>query len=224
MPSPSHSARTLLPLLAIMALIAGAGVAAWWFNSPREYAVVYVQIPRYRSILDDADLEPWDEYRRRRADYKSLLVSPLVIDAALTRPEMATLRQSGERQALQEWLRQSIAAVFPNDGELMQISLPVGHLDADQSIQMLDAVATSFHEKVSLRVRLDRAALMIDFKTVVDDMKNRLDAQLKDLHKMESASPPAAATEIALLKERCSVRKQAIGRVRTPAAYISPSQ
>ncbi|WP_168206834.1 hypothetical protein [Lacipirellula limnantheis] len=134
-----------------------------------------------------------------------------MIDAALTRPEMATLRQSGERQALQEWLRQSIAAVFPNDGELMQISLPVGHLDADQSIQMLDAVATSFHEKVALRVRLDRAALMIDFKTVVDDMKNRLEAQLKDLHKMESAPPPADATAIAFLKERCSLERKLLG-------------
>ncbi len=211
MPPANHSAKRPLLALAIVALVGAAGAAAWWFNSPRAYAVVYVQIPRHRSILDDADLEPWDEYRRRRADYQSLLVSPLVIAAALTRPEMATLRQSGERQALQEWLRQSIAAVFPHDGELMQISLPVGHLNGDQSIQMLDAVATSFHEKVLLQERLKQASLQSDFKTVVIDLKNRLDAQLKDLHSMESASPPVAATEIALLKERCSVERKLLG-------------
>ncbi|MBL9162818.1 MAG: hypothetical protein JNL18_08810 [Planctomycetaceae bacterium] len=170
-----------------------------------------MQIPRHRSILNDADRERWDEYRRRRDDYKSLLVSRLVIDAALTRPEMAPLRQSGERQALQEWLGKSLAAMFPNDGELMQISLPVGHLNEDQSIQVLDAVATSFHEKVLLQERLKQASLQSDFKTVVVDLKNRLDAQLKDLHNMESASPPVAATEIALLKERCSVESRLLG-------------
>lgn len=207
----NHSAKRLLLALAIVALVGAAGAVAWWFNSPRAYAVVYVQIPRHRSILNDADIEPWDEYRRRRADYESLLVSPLVIDAALKRPEVAPLRPSGERQALSEWLRQSLASVIPNDGELMQISLPVGRLNEEQSIQVLDAVATSFHEKVLLQERLKQASLQSDYRAVVDDMKNRLDAQLDELQKMENAPPPVDATEIALLKQRCSLESKLLG-------------
>jgi hypothetical protein len=190
----------------VIALVVAAIAFAWISAANRGQVTTYLKIPRYSgSIIDDAGLEPWEEYRRRRDDYKTLIVSPLVIDAALQQQEIASLDVPRGHESSLEWLINAITVDFPSDGEIMQVSIASPRRDADQSVKILDAVVKAFQEKVLLQQRLVKASHQADFRSAVGDVKQRLDAQLKDLHKLQQADPPANQTEISLLEDRCKL-------------------
>ncbi|MBA4105420.1 MAG: hypothetical protein C0485_06650 [Pirellula sp.] len=204
-PPRPRAGKQRVVLLIVIAVLA-AGAIAWRIAADRVRVTTYVKIPRSSgSIIDDVGLEPWEEYRRRRDDYKTLIVSPLVIDAALQQQDIGKLELVRRHEASPEWLINSTIVEFPNDGEVMLVCLPCKGGDADQAVTILNALVQSFQDKVLLVQRLDRASVRADLQTVTADVKTRLDAQLQELHQLETAAPPVNETAITLLKDRCAV-------------------
>lgn len=206
LPRPRAGKKRVVLIVAI-AVIAAAVVFAWRTAVNHDIVSTYLKVPRSAGSIidDDVGLEPWEDYRRRRDDLKTLIVSPLVIDAALQQQDIANLDLTRRHSSAMEWLVNSIAVEFPNDGEVMRVSLPCHRQDADQAVKILDAVVRAFHDKVFLQQALDKASAHADLRIVVAEIKKRLDAQLQELHKMESATLPANETAIALLKDRCEL-------------------
>lgn len=205
-PPRPRAGKKRVVLLIVIALFAAAGAIAWRIAADRVRVTTYLRIPRSSgSIIDDVGLEPWEEYRRRRDDYKTLIVSPLVIDATLQQQDIRKLELVRRHEASPEWLINSTLVEFPNDGEVMQVCLPCKQGDADQAVTMLNALVQSFQDKVLLGQRLDRASARADLQAVSADVKKRLDAQLQELHQLETAAPPVNETAITLLKDRCAV-------------------
>lgn len=201
-----RAGRTRGVLLFVIALVVAAIAFAWISAAYRGQVTTYLKIPRNAgSIIDDAGLEPWEEYRRRRDDYKTLIVSPLVIDAALQQRDIADLDLTHRHDSSPEWLVNAITVDFPSNGEVMEVSMASPRRDAAQSAMILDAVVKAFQEKVLLQQRLVKASHQADFRSAVGDVKQRLDAQLKDLHKLQQADPPVSQTEITLLEDRCKL-------------------
>lgn len=201
-----RAGRTTGILLLVIVLIFAAVVFAWMTAANRGKVTTYLKVPRHAgNIIDDADLEPWEEYRRRRDDYKTLIVSPLVVDAALQRQEIANLDLTRRQDGPQEWLLDSVTVEFPNDGEIMQVSMASPRRDADQTVKIVDAVVKAFQEKVLLQQRLVKASYQADFRSAVADVKKRLNTQLEELHKLQQEDPPANEAEISLLEDRCKL-------------------
>lgn len=207
-PPRPRAGKQRVVLLIVIAVLA-AGAIAWRIAADRVRVTTYLKIPRSSgSIIDDVGLEPWEEYRRRRDDYKKLIVSPLVIEATLQQQDIGNLELVRRHEASPEWLINSTLVEFPNDGEVMQVCLPCKDGDVGQAVTILNALVRSFQDKVLLVQRLDRASARADLQTVAADVKARLDAQLQELHKLETATPPVNDTAITLLKDRCAVESK----------------
>ena len=128
-----------------------------------------------------------------------------MIDAALQQQEIANLDLTRRHESSLEWLVNAITVDFPNDGEIMRISLPCHRHDAEESVKILDVVVRTFQDKILLQQRLVKASTQADFRSAVADVKKRLEAQLEELRKLQQADPPANETAISVLKGRCEL-------------------
>jgi hypothetical protein len=205
-PNSIRAGRTAGVLLFVLALVVAAIALAWITAASRGQVTTYLKIPRHAgSIIDDAGPEPWDEYLRRRDDYKTLIVTPLVMEAALQQQDIANLDLTRRHYSSPLRLANAITVAFPTDGEIMQVSMQSSRRDAPQATMILDAVVKAFQEKVLLQQRLVKASYQADFRSAVADVKKRHEAQLEELHQLQHADPPVNAPTISALEVRCEL-------------------
>lgn len=177
-------------LMAIgLGLLFGAGatgILLWAFpQTSRVTAYLKVKTQSGSKIFDtQADRLTPAEMERQAMNHLALLVSPLVLDAAIVNPKIAGLdairAHSGEELL---WLQDDLKVSFPGDSEILEVKY-VGDQDPEQMKAIINAVVEAYQEKVLLQERLMAASTQSDLKIVLTDAKKRLEQQMTDLQAM----------------------------------------
>ncbi|HLA85953.1 MAG TPA: AAA family ATPase [Thermoguttaceae bacterium] len=108
-------------------ILAAAVSVSVWFALPKHYtAISQIQVSMREPTLLNPNIQynAQQEYNVFKATQAQLLTSPMVLTAALRKPEIVSLSiYKREEEDPIAWLRDKLHVVFPADAEIMQISL-----------------------------------------------------------------------------------------------------
>ena len=166
--------RWKLALCLGTACAALATAAAWFLVPPPRYkATVLFQISTLptRFLLDTSDPKP--DFRIYQSTQLALIKSRLVLNAALNRPEVASmtsLRDAGIDPI--EWLEKQIRAELPTNSELLQISIVGDH--PEDLAPLVNAVADAYMEEIVTKEYNERRARSERMKEFLDSYQESL--------------------------------------------------
>jgi capsular exopolysaccharide synthesis family protein len=232
--------RWMLALL--MGLLVGGllgGVMLWAFpETSRITALLEVKNNSNDPLADNKSQGVNPILAEREAmSHLALLKSPLVLDAALQRPEIAQLdavQAYGPDAIL--WLTDELKVSFPGDGEILEVRYE-GDEDSGEMIKLIDAIVRAYKDKVLLQDRLLRVGTRDDLEQVLQAKKAQLKTVLEEFKErsnsigamQEEVEIPTLRTEITFLQNKIEevkkelvdieVMKQlAVQSARSPAA------
>jgi succinoglycan biosynthesis transport protein ExoP len=144
--------RRWLPALAL-GLLTGIAVAVpVWLFLPRGYeAVVWLRIRASGTLLSEGRSTEYDAYRKTQLQ---LLRSPVVLNAALRKPGISSLRMITEQDDPQAWLARTIEPVLQGDSEVMQLKFR-GAV-AEETAKILNAITSCYLDDIVNKDRQDR--------------------------------------------------------------------
>ena len=184
--------RRWLMSIGLGLLVGGAATAAllWAFpQTSRITAYLKVRSQASSKVFENQieKLSP-AEIERQAMNHLALLMSPLVLDAALQDQRIAGLdavRNHAGEELL--WLQEELKVAFPGDGEILEVRYE-GEEDPEQMKSVVDAVVKAYQEKVLLTERLMAKSTQDDLKIVLTDTKKRLEQQLASLKAQADAA------------------------------------
>lgn len=144
--------RRWLPALAL-ALVTGVAFAVpVWLFLPRGYeAIVWLRIRASGTLLSEGRTAEYDAYRKTQLQ---LLRSPVVLNAALRKPGISSLRMITEQDDPQSWLARTIEPVLQGDSEVMQLKFR-GAV-AEETAKILNAITSCYLDDIVNKDRQDR--------------------------------------------------------------------
>ncbi len=148
---------------------------AWWVQPNRWVATASFRVSsRQPTILGDESGRPHDEHEFEvfKNTQLALLKSHFVLTAALRKPGVASLSTLQSQADPIEWLERHLEIEFPQDSEIMEISLGGTESQTSDLVRIVDAVATAYKDEVVYKDRLRN--------TTSRDMLARSLASLKD--------------------------------------------
>jgi capsular exopolysaccharide synthesis family protein len=169
-----------------LGLLAGAAAAVLllWLFPQTSRITAYLKVKSQSSgKVFETQIERLSphEVERQAMNHLALLMSPLVLDAALQDQRIAGLdavRSHAGQELL--WLQEDLRVSFPGDGEILEVNYE-GEEDPDQMKAVVDGVVKAYQDKVLLQERVMAASTQADLKIVLTDAKKRLEAQLNAL-------------------------------------------
>ena len=150
---------SLLALLIFVTLIC-VGLA-WLARPTMVVATALFQVDSATpTLLGDETMLPRDEHNFEivKKSQLALLRSHYVLSAALRKPGTASLAFFQGRADPVQWLHDHLLAEFPQNGEILAISLRGPHEHADDLVQIVDAVAKAYRDEVIYEERVGRLA------------------------------------------------------------------
>ena len=144
--------RRWLPALALGCVVGVAAAIPVWLFLPRGYeAVVWLRIRASGNLLNEGRSAEYDAYRKTQLQ---LLRSPVVLNAALRKPGISSLRMITEQDDPQTWLSRTIEPVLQGDSEVMQLKFR-GAV-ADETAKILNAITSCYLDDIVNKDRQDR--------------------------------------------------------------------
>jgi capsular exopolysaccharide synthesis family protein len=143
------------------------------------------------------------EIERQAMNHLTLLKSPLVLQAALAKQDIADLdavrHQNGDELL---WLMNDLKVSFPGDGEILEIRYE-GEEDALQMEKIVKAVVQAYMDRVLFQDKLLSFSTQEDLKTVLKATETQLQNHLKQLQEtMTSKGQATAEVEIPTLQRQ----------------------
>jgi succinoglycan biosynthesis transport protein ExoP len=179
----------------LMAILMGLliGVAAmgllWWLFPSMSQVTAYLKVKSRPGEVFEATTSARlsaPEIQRAAMNHLTLLKSPLVLGAALTKQDIADLdavrNQDGEELL---WLTDELRVSFPGDGEILEIRYE-GEEDAVQMEKVVEAVVKAYQDKVLFQDKLLAVATQDDLRRVLKSTKEQLQADLTKLKELTS--------------------------------------
>ena len=144
--------RRWLPALALALVTAVAFAVPVWLFLPRGYeAIVWLRIRASGTLLSEGRSAEYDAYRKTQLQ---LLRSPVVLNAALRKPGISSLRMITEQEDPQTWLARTIEPVLQGDSEVMQLKFR-GAV-AEETAKILNAITSCYLDDIVNKDRQDR--------------------------------------------------------------------
>lgn len=147
--------RRWLPAVVVGSLLASLGAVGVYLFLPRGYeAVVWLRVRSAGTMLGGAgDALDYKAYRKTQIQ---LLKSPVVLNAALRRPGIASLRTISDEDDPLRWLSDTLEADSQSESEVLQLKLraPV----AEEAAKILNAVTTCYLDDIVNKDRQERLA------------------------------------------------------------------
>jgi|GEM_PF-501130 len=199
--------RRWLPALAL-ALVTGLAVAVpVWLYLPRGYeAVVWLRIRASGTILSEGRSAEYDAYRKTQLQ---LLRSPVVLNAALRKPGISSLRMITEQDDPQSWLARTIEPVLQGDAEVMQLKFR-GSV-ADETAKILNAITSCYLDDIVNKDRQDRLSrrdqLEKKFKENQTELRSRRETFNDLARTLGSRDSQEVATQRGLLMDQLGTAK-----------------
>jgi hypothetical protein len=168
-----HFRFSLLALLVFVTLV--CVLLAWWMQPNRVVATALFRISRVRPAIfgetpqaDDNDLE------NVKNTQVALLKSQFVLQAAVRKPGVASMPVFAGQADPVKWLMDNLVVEFPQQGEVLSISLEGHEAHAANLAQLVDSVAKAYSDEVLYRER-QRQLLERDLLSrMLDDLNNEV--------------------------------------------------
>lgn len=145
--------RRWFPAVIIGSLVGAAAAIPTYLFMPRGYeAVVWLRIRSGGGLLGNAtDMREYEAYRKTQIQ---LLRSPVVLNAALRRPGVSSLRTITEEDDPVKWLADSLQTMVQQESEVLQLTLraPV----AEDASKILNAVTACYLDDIVNKDRQER--------------------------------------------------------------------
>ena len=142
-----------LPIALGLAIVVSSlcATAAWFFLPSPTFTAQAKLIVRSRTPQiashSGADQNTGEDYKRYQKTQLNLIKSYTVINAALQQPKVSRLKMIKELRNPIEWLQENLKVEFPQESEVMDISL--GGNDPQEVAQVVNAIQTSYMEEVA---------------------------------------------------------------------------
>src|SRR3954451_20534187 len=171
-----HALRRRWVLALSMGLVIGASaaLALWLFfpESSSATALFEVRI-KQESIMRDANQQSTQDYEILKKTQLALLKSKFLLTSALRNPSIAALSiLAGERDK-EEWLQEHLDVEFPQNGEILSISL-TGSPPEDLE-KLVDAVAQAYTKEVLGK----ETARKLNIRDMMERSLQNLNAEIK---------------------------------------------
>jgi hypothetical protein len=133
--------------------------------------------------LSDSDsrIQSLQEYEILKKSQIALLKSNFVLSAAIRPPGIASLSILAGEEDPVKWLQENLVVDYPQDGEILSISLTGGELPEDL-VRLVDAVAKAYKDEVLNQMRMRRLAardlLARNLEIRNKDLKRKLEEYL----------------------------------------------
>jgi hypothetical protein len=137
-----------------LSLISFMGIAAlaacvWFFIPAGVEATALFQVARSTpTILGEESILPTDNYETFKKSQLAYLGSEYVLTAALRDRGIAALSTFAGVADPVNWLNEHLRVEYPQDGEILAISLAGPRSQAEELVRIVDAVAKAFRDEV----------------------------------------------------------------------------
>lgn len=199
--------RRWLPALALGVVTAAAVAVPVWIFLPRGYeAVVWLRIRASGTLLNEGRSAEYDAYRKTQLQ---LLRSPVVLNAALRKPGISSLRMITEQDDPQTWLARTIEPVVQGDSEVMQLKFrgPV----AEETAKILNAITSCYLDDIVNKDRQDRLGrrdqLEKKFKENQTELRSRRETFNDLARTLGTRDSSEVATQRGLLMDQLSTAR-----------------
>jgi hypothetical protein len=150
---PAHPARPLrrwFVLSSVLIFAAGVLAAVVWLLLPnRATATALFQIMRATpTILSNESILAPENYELLKKTQRALLRSEFVLTAALRDPGVASLPTLAGVDDPVEWLAEHLHVEYPEEGEILSISLAGPTSQSTDLVRIVDAVAKAYRDEV----------------------------------------------------------------------------
>lgn len=153
------------------------------------------QVTAYLKVKSSAGGDLWEnkvnlsplEIERQAMNHLALLRSQMVLDAALTNPNIAQLDAVRDHKGEELlWLTSDLRVSFPGDGEILEVRYE-GKEDAEQMVKVVDAVVDAYKQKVLYQDRVLLSTTREDLEKVFGTTQTRLQEKMKKLKELMTA-------------------------------------
>jgi capsular exopolysaccharide synthesis family protein len=163
------------------------GLLLWLFPSMSQVTAYLKVKSRPDEIFTESKSQRYvspQEIQRQAMNHITLLKSPLVLTAALSKQDISELdavRNNRHREGEDLlWLMDELKVSFPGDGEILEVKYE-GEEDALQMEKVVGAVVKAYQDKVLFQDKLLAASTQRDLSTVLEQTKSQLQKNLDTL-------------------------------------------
>ncbi len=172
--SPVRRRRWGLAITLGLAGGAAAAVAAWWLAADKYTAVALLKISAHENpILFKLEEDSATSFDMFKGTQQQLLVSDVVLIAALRRPEASGLAVVQKEEDPVRWLARNIRVDFPGNAEIMRVSLTSEK--PEEADILVGAVADAYMNDV---VDVDRNARNVRLE-MLDKLYDEKEAEMR---------------------------------------------
>jgi polysaccharide biosynthesis transport protein len=195
-------------------IVAFAAMAASWYLIPQKGEVfAYVQVMRNPETMVSNN-RPEDSYAfiTLRNTTIELMKSKSLLTRALRDASIAQLPLIKKQTDPVEWLQDELNLKYPNDAELLQITM--SGEDIDQIVAIVNAVVHSYFKEVVEKEVQERNKKEQKLKAAVSELNEDLIRQKKDVDKLQSSlgivEASMAAQQTALIQAQLGMINNSI--------------
>ncbi len=185
--------RWLLALSMGLVIGSGAAIALWLIFPESSSATALFQVDDKQNTIFDISHRNDQNYDTLKKTQLALLKSNFVLSAAIRNPSIASLSALAGKGEPVEWLQENLDVDFPQNGQILSISLSGNELTEDL-VQLVNAVAKAYKDEVIDEQRQrhlgTRDLLSRSLGNLNDEIKGKLNTYL-DIAR-ESGHPQAA--------------------------------
>jgi succinoglycan biosynthesis transport protein ExoP len=182
-----------------------AGAALLWFFPVSSQVVAYLQVEteQAQNIFDPAKSVNPKEFEIFQQTQLTLLKSQYVLEAALTRQDIAQLNAvlNQDDDAL-TWLTDELKVSFPGESKILMLKYE-GEENPDDMKQVVDAVVKAYENEVVFAERARKSATHRDMKVLFDqlntELKEKVDRKNTLAKELGGADSPTASAEMNML-------------------------
>jgi hypothetical protein len=198
-PSKLRIRFSLLALLLFVTLV--CILLAWWVQPDYVVATALFRVSSMPpSILDADGARPFDEreFEILKKTQVALLKSDFVLTSALRKPGIAGLPVFAGQADPVEWLQDHLEIDFPENGEILSISLRGTDAQANDLVVIVDSVAKAYDDEVLTRDKQRRLAQRDLLARSLENLKHEIVEQWDEFLDIarESGRPEGGAGKV----------------------------
>ncbi|PQO32835.1 hypothetical protein DTL21_21905 [Bremerella cremea] len=192
-------------------------IAAWVLQSPTYTSSAYLRISSNDQPLAFKTIEQTNrnDYRTFKNTQRQLMVTPFVLNSALSREDIMSLDIVREEENPLEWLQEELIVGFPGDAEILQVSMM--SKDPTSAPKIVNAVVSAYKDEVIETERLARVTRLENLERVHSETENKA-RQMRSDFKQLAETLGTSDSETLSLAQQGSV--QHYGLVRNELAQV----
>jgi hypothetical protein len=149
-PAPAARKRAWPRIIGFLFLVALVGGVIFWLVKPKTATATALFEVRMKSssLLGTQPVESDSDYEILKKTQIALLKSKFLLTSALRDPRIASLSVFAGLPDPEEWLQDHLEVTYPQEGEILSISLRGPASQADDLTRVVDAVAAAYKNEV----------------------------------------------------------------------------